>query len=212
MAESMDNLATALERAALSIGIELSDEQRRQLIQYFELLLKWNQKINLTAVRQPNEMASRHFAESLLVTTMITAPAGLMVDVGSGAGFPGLPLKVIWKTTPSVLLEPNLKKAGFLKEVIRQCGLSDIRVSTERLDAAAAGSLKNQAQLVTLRAVAVDEAVLEDLANLLGHHGQLALFVGEPDAQRLAHSNILRWESITAIPDSQRRVILLGRR
>jgi 16S rRNA (guanine527-N7)-methyltransferase len=209
MNESKTNLLAALERAVQFVGVNVTHEQRQQLAKHFELLLTWNQKINLTSVRGPEEIAYRHFSESLFLTTLIAAPVGLMVDVGSGAGFPGLPLKVVWESTHTVLLEPNQKKASFLKEVVRQSNLSDVRVMTDRLEAAAV-ALEDQAQLVTMRAVAIDEAVLEQLTRLVVQGGRLALFLGDEDAQRLTHSTIVRWEGITTIPRSEKRVILLG--
>jgi 16S rRNA (guanine527-N7)-methyltransferase len=199
-----------LERALQSVGVSVSHEQRLQLAKHFELLLTWNQKINLTSIRGTEEIAYRHFGESLFLTTLIAAPVGLMVDVGSGAGFPGLPLKVVWEATHSVLLEPNQKKASFLKEVVRQSNLSDVRVMTDRLEAAASGSLQHQAEIVTMRAVATSESVLEQLSRLVAQGGRLALFLGEEDAQRLTHSTVVRWEGMTAIPRSEKRVILLG--
>jgi 16S rRNA (guanine527-N7)-methyltransferase len=210
MNESKTNPIAALERALHSVAVHVSAEQRQRLAKHFELLLTWNQKINLTSILRPEDIAHRHFSESLFLTTMIAAPTGLMVDVGSGAGFPGLPLKVVWEATHSVLLEPNQKKASFLKEVIRQSNLSDVRVMTDRLEAAASGPLGHQAQLVTMRAVAIDESVLEQLTGVVAQGGRLALFLGDEDAQRITRSNLVHWEGVTTIPNSEKRVILLG--
>jgi 16S rRNA G527 N7-methylase RsmG len=81
---------------------------------------------------------------------------------------------------------------------------------TDRLEAAASGSLQHQAEIVTMRAVATSESVLEQLSRLVAQGGRLALFLGEEDAQRLTHSTVVRWEGITTIPRSEKRVILLG--
>src|SRR5690242_15359790 len=116
MNDPTDQVIAALERAAQFFAVRLTDKQRQQLAKHFELLMRWNQKLNLSAVRKPEEIAYRHFGESLFLTTVIAAPASLMVDVGSGAGFPGLPLKVMWATPEAVLVEPVQKKATFLKE------------------------------------------------------------------------------------------------
>jgi len=126
-----------------------------------------------------------------------------------------------------VLLEPTTKKAAFLKEVLRQCKLDGIEARAERLDEAV-HDLAGRAALVTLRAVALTPDLLSDLKKLLAPHGRLALFLGERDALALAESppesidrspvkspvrsNDLQWESPIAIPHSERRVILVGRR
>jgi 16S rRNA (guanine527-N7)-methyltransferase len=209
MSDPRDKVIAALEQAAQFFAVQLTDQQRRRLTKHFELLIQWNQKFNLSAIRQVEEIAYRHFGESLFLSTVISAPAGLMVDVGSGAGFPGLPLKVMWATPDAVLMEPIQKKATFLKEVIRQCELGGTRVVTERLETAA-GTFERQADLVTMRAVAVDEALLQELSRLIGKGGRLALFIGNEDARRLSHSRILNWQSPIAIPDATNRVILLG--
>ena len=209
--------------AAKIAGVQLNAEQVAQLTTHFELLLRWNEKINLSAVRQPAEIATRHFGESLFLSTLIAAPsvapdvvpyrpATVMLDVGSGAGFPGLPLKVIWPDVPVVLLEPTQKKATFLREVIRQCRMQDASVVSERLEQAARGRLSGSCALVTMRAVAVDAGVLAALRGMLAEGGRVALFVGEAAARKLMSERVLRWETPRAIPHSAARVILLGSR
>lgn len=198
----------------------LNLRQMEQLETHFELLLKWNQKINLTAIRKPDEIAARHFGESLFLAKLLPAPKALMIDVGSGAGFPGLPLKIAWPETPAVLLEPNHKKATFLKEVIRSCGLEGIEVRAERLEEAASpeesgrSTLAGRASLVTMRAVKPSTALLRDLAKLLQPGGIAALFLGAADAGSITHasapSSSFSWQSPAPIPESEQRVILIG--
>src|SRR5688572_29114039 len=101
-----------LRRALAGLQLPLDDHQYQQLAVHFELLLQWNQRVSLTSLRGREEIASRHFAESLFLATGFTPPgSGLLVDVGSGAGFPGLPLKIAWPSLETVLLEPVKKKS-----------------------------------------------------------------------------------------------------
>jgi len=116
-----------LERGTLSLDLDLSPEQIDQFLTYLELLLKWNRRINLTAVRTPREIISRHFLDSLLLLPHLPE-TGRLLDLGSGAGFPGLPLKIARPGLALDLAEATAKKASFLKEAIRQLGLSDTNV------------------------------------------------------------------------------------
>ncbi len=207
-----------LREVALGLELDLSDRRFDQLTTHFALLVRWNQRINLTALRRHEQIATRHFEESLFLAKMLPQATGLMppvtgliVDVGSGAGFPGLPLKVVHSAMPIVLLEPNKKKAAFLKEVVRSCALEGAEVRAERLSETARGNLAGRASLVTMRAVAATADVLADFGRLLQSDGQIALFVGENDAAKLAKTAGFHWEEPVAIPHSERRVILTGR-
>jgi 16S rRNA (guanine527-N7)-methyltransferase len=208
-APSSDLLLRLLRTVASRLGLKLSDRQMQQLATHFALLLQWNEKINLTAVRAPEEIAARHFGESLYLAKLMPPPAGLLVDVGSGAGFPGLPLKIAWPGVETVLLEPNQKKATFLKEVVRSCDLRGVEVRAERLEDAA--SLGGRAQLATMRAVALDEGTLRELSRLLASDGCLALYLGEDSATALANFKGFDWQAAARIPGAERRVIRIGR-
>ena len=199
------------ENVVSGLGLRLSERQLEQLATHFSLLLHWNRKINLTSLRRPEEIAARHFGESLFLTKVVKLGTGLLVDVGSGAGFPGLPIKIACPAISAVLLEANKRKTAFLKEVIRSCGLEGIEARSERLEEAARGELAGQAQWVTLRAVALTASSLADLQKLLAPEGQLALFLGEKDALELARTPGFQWAPPARIPHSERRVILIGR-
>ena len=135
----------------------------------------------------------------------------LLQDVVSGTGFPGLAVKIACPSLPAVLLEPNHKKATFLKEVIRSCNLEGIEVRTHRLEEAVRGHLAGCATIVSLRAVSSSQKMLAALAQLLAPQGQLALFLGSDDARATTALPGFHWSSPTPIPHSHRRVILLGR-
>lgn len=218
MADTGTEIHQLLKTVANNLRLALSERQFQQLAMHFALLCRWNEKINLTSIRQPDEIARRHFEESLFLATLIPPPSGLLVDVGSGAGFPGLPLKIAWPAVETVLLEPNNKKATFLKEVIRQCGLEGIEVRAERLEEAVKGDLAGRSALVTLRALALTGQLLAALEELLAPSGQLALFLGSSEASVVAArwatpgtpSPPVTWQAPVPLPGSERRVILIG--
>jgi 16S rRNA (guanine527-N7)-methyltransferase len=210
--QSNAELSELIGAAAADVGVPLAAAQLEPLATHFRLLLQWNQKINLTAVRAPREIATRHFGESLFLSTLIAAPVGTIVDVGSGGGFPGLPLQVVWPRAECVLIESNQKKATFLREVVRQAGLLGARVECARAEDAARGALAGACALVTMRAVALDDAMLDCLGKLLGAGGLVALFAGAEDAQRLFRSIRFAWRAPQPIPHGQSRVILIGER
>jgi len=151
---------------------------------YVDLLLRWNARINLTAIRQPEEIVPRHFGESLFAARHLfpertTSGEGsvpiLVIDVGSGAGFPGLPIK-IWAPHISLsLIESNHKKATFLRETARSLTLTNINVFSGRAQDYS-GTL---ADVVTLRAVERFESILSIAARLVAPGGRLALLIGK---------------------------------
>lgn len=116
-----------LERGARVLGLNLAPEQIEQFLVYLALLLKWNRKMNLTALRTPREIIIHHFLDSLLLLPHLPETACLL-DIGSGAGFPGIPLKIVRPALTIDLVEATAKKASFLKEAVRRLGLSGINV------------------------------------------------------------------------------------
>jgi 16S rRNA (guanine527-N7)-methyltransferase len=177
---------------------------------YLELLLHWNARLNLTAVRDPEQVVTRHMGESLFAARQLlpTTPLGLRaIDVGSGAGFPGLPLKLYAVGLQLTLIESQQKKATFLKEAIRMLQLADSHVFGGRAE-----SFADRGELVTLRAVERFDQVLPVAASLLAGAGaRLGLLIGAAQAEsarRLLPS--LRWQQPVPIPLSQQRILLVG--
>src|ERR1700675_3781363 len=115
-------------RALGEFQLTASDKQVLQIQQYMKLLLTWNEKINLTAIRDPLEILYRHFCECMYATTAVPVENGRLADVGSGGGFPGLPLKIMRPDLHVFLIESSIKKATFLAEVVRDLYLHDTRV------------------------------------------------------------------------------------
>jgi 16S rRNA (guanine527-N7)-methyltransferase len=149
---------------------------------YIDILLRWNSKINLTAIRGPEEIVTRHFGESLFAARHLfplnqedeTASASL-ADLGSGAGFPGIPIK-LWAPQLSVtLIESNHKKVAFLREVARALTLTDINIQNTRAETLPHGSFN----MVTLRSVERFETILPTAAALVNATGHVALLIGK---------------------------------
>src|SRR5262249_19311321 len=123
-----------IRRALGEFQLTASDQQVEQIQQYMRILLAWNDKINLTAIRDPLEILYRHFCESMYAASAVPVENGRLADVGSGGGFPGLPLKIIRPQLQVFLIESNIKKATFLAEAIRELGLADTRVLVRRYE------------------------------------------------------------------------------
>jgi 16S rRNA (guanine527-N7)-methyltransferase len=131
----------------------------QQLSLYLDLLVRWNERTNLTAVRSPEEMVRRHFGESLFAGQHLgeSMPETLL-DIGSGAGFPGVPIGLLHPSIKVTLAESQNKKATFLREVVRTLGLKNVEVWSGRAEALPAGRTFHTA---TLRAVDNMAAALE---------------------------------------------------
>jgi 16S rRNA (guanine527-N7)-methyltransferase len=188
----------------------LSPHQLRQVSIYLDLLLRWNARIGLTAVRDPEEIVTRHFGESFFAARQLfspDAPSGSAIDIGSGAGFPGLPLKIFSPQLELTLVESNNKKVAFLREVMRALDLATgVRVLASRAE-----EIEASATLVTLRAVERFENALLIARKLISPNGRIALLIGSSQRQT-AESSLpdLRWGKPIALPLSNNRILLIG--
>ncbi len=187
----------------------LSAAQLAQVSTYLDLLLRWNARINLTAVRDPENIVQRHFGESLFAACRLFPSSDAstnVIDLGSGAGFPGLPLKIHAPALRLVLVESQNKKASFLSEVVRALQLRDVQVFCGRAE-----DFPPRAALVTLRAVERFKDALPVAARLVAPAGRLALLIGAPQvAPAQALLPHFSWSPPVDLPGSSQRVLLVG--
>ena len=204
----------------------LSPAQLHHISTYIDILIRWNARINLTAVRDPDKIVTRHFGESLFAARHLFPPtvhvgtaalgcpaerssaAVTLADLGSGAGFPGLPIKLWAPQISLTLIESNHKKATFLREVARALTLTDVDIQNARAE-----TLTGKAfDVITLRAVERFESILPVAAKLVRPAGSLALLIGaSQQAPAEARLPQLSWFEPVAIPSSRARLLLIGR-
>ena len=194
--------------ALLRPYVELPPEQLHNISIYIDLLLKWNSRVNLTAVRNPAEIVQRHFGESFFVATRLlhSDDAISVIDLGSGAGFPGISLAMFAPQSTVTLIESSGKKGAFLNEVIRILNLTNVTVFNRRGE-----GYSGKAQLVTMRAVEKFEKAAKLALKLVQPGGRLALMIGS--AQVKAAEGIggnVSWQEPAAIPGGHSRVLLVG--
>jgi 16S rRNA (guanine527-N7)-methyltransferase len=240
----------------------LSPSQLQQISLYIELLLRWNASINLTAIRNEEEIVSRHFGESLFLArhlfpdplypchperssrfaereavaeskdpypssppaapkeassepqhpTRVMPPLGkppMVVDIGSGAGFPAIPLKIWAPDVHLTLIESNHKKATFLNEVARALALTNLDVINERTEALTT-RLSSRADVVTLRAVERFGTILPQAAAFLAPKGRLALLVTAGQTSHLTNLKTVDWYPHIRLPGSNTGLFSIG--
>lgn len=192
-------------------GVDLSAHQAGRVIVYLDLLLRWNRKINLTAVRSAEDCVTRHFGESMHLSRCFDLK-GRLLDVGSGAGFPGLALKIAYPSLTVTLLEPVAKKRAFLKEVARVCSMDSVEVRSERLADFVIREPKSRFDAVTARAVGELTRLVPDATELLAPGGRLSLWLTRSQIPALVRiSSRLHWEEPIPVPLSRERVIIVGK-
>jgi 16S rRNA (guanine527-N7)-methyltransferase len=202
----------------------LSPDQLRFISIYIDLLIRWNAHFNLTAVRKPEEIVTRHFGESFFAArrlfprthkeTNAADPGSAqaesrqqVIDFGSGAGFPGLPVKIWDPRIRLTLIEANQKKATFLLEAVRSLKLTDVDVFAGRAEAFAGG----KGNVVTFRAVERFESSLPLAAGLVVPSGRLAVLVGEAQLDRVRDlAPGFMWSKPSPLPLSANRSMIIG--
>jgi len=203
---------TRLRQLLEPFGLDLSSAQADQILAYLHLLLRWNQKINLTAIRDPEECVTRHFGESLFIARHIELH-GSLLDIGSGAGFPGLALKIAFPGISVTLLEPVAKKRAFLKEAARACGFGQVEVRGERLEDLVRATPAPAFDFATMRAVGNLEVLVPLAAQCLKPNGKLLLWLTQDQAAALASIPCgLIWGDLLPIPLTRTGVIYRGTR
>jgi 16S rRNA (guanine527-N7)-methyltransferase len=213
-------------------GANPSNHQLNQLAQYLDILLLWNRRVALTSLNNPREIVETLFGQSLAIAPFLDPPTGRLADIGSGAGFPGLPLKILFPQLHVTLIEPALKKSIFLEEIIRRLALTAITVSRSRLeqlelppDVLTAGTHNSGMpgrpefpsnrdcvayDWITSRALAARPQILQFASRSLAQTGHVALWVTESEVAILQKEPHWLWSSSLPLPLTHRRLILIG--
>jgi len=200
--------AETIRRASGEFQLALSDKQVLQIQQYMSILLMWNEKINLTAIQDPLEILNRHFCESMYAASAMSLENGRLADVGSGGGFPGLPLKIVRPELQVFLVESNVKKATFLAEVARELELRDTRVLVSRYEEL--GEEVAPLDFVCSRALGEFVPFLEWARSEKVAAKQVILWIGARDLAEIQKVRTWEWREPIAVPHSLRRLLLVG--
>lgn len=176
-----------LEAKCAALGIALTGTMLDALDQYAEILVEYNQKVNLTAITDPEGIEDKHFADSLLLANL-PETAGKLVDVGTGAGFPGVVAKIFKPELQLTLMEPTGKRVEFLKYVCAQLGLSGVEFAKERAEEAARKVWREQFDVATARGVAALPMLSEYCLPLVKVGGVFLAMKGPGAAEELAES------------------------
>jgi 16S rRNA (guanine527-N7)-methyltransferase len=188
--------------------IQLDESRLSAISKYIDLLMKWNARINLTAVRAPEEMIQRHFGESFFAAKHVLAERAVekVIDLGSGAGFPGVPFAMLAPEAHVTLIESNQKKATFLRELIFQLDLKNAQVFAGRGE-----KYTQTADVVTMRAVESFEMALPLAVKLVEPKGRIALMIGSSQVQEaLGLGEPMEWNGPVSVPGGHSRVMLVG--
>ncbi|WP_295538614.1 16S rRNA (guanine(527)-N(7))-methyltransferase RsmG [uncultured Thiohalocapsa sp.] len=178
-AEAGAGLGGQLDAGLAALGVAASATQRKQLLAYVDLLARWNRTYNLTAVREPRDMIPRHLLDSLAVLPWVHR--GPVLDVGTGAGLPGMPLAIVRPHLAFTLLDSNGKKIRFVRQAVLELGLDNVIALQARTQA-----YRPQANFATITARAVTslDQLCADCAPLLASGGVLLALKGrEPTAE-----------------------------
>src|SRR5258708_25099260 len=187
-------------------GVHLSVEQSLQTREYIRLLWKWNQSLSLTSIVDPLEILVRHFGESMFVCSLLPVENCRLADLGSGAGFPGLALKIACPGLHLILIESNTKKCACLSEVVRALELTNVEVLPTRFDTIRA--TPGFSEIITPRAIGGFSGILRWAKSALTHRGHAISWLGGQESAKISSSPGLIWQPAVKIPECQRRFLL----
>lgn len=205
---------TRLNRRAAKNGLFLPDDLVGKLQAYFELLSRWNQKINLTSLTNPDEAIDRLLLEPLVASRYLPAGNVRLMDIGSGGGSPAIPLKLAAPAVDLTMVEVKSRKSAFLREAIRHLDLANALVETARYEELLARpGLHESFGVLTLRAVRVEPRVMFTLQAFLKSGGQMLLFRGSTGPVAPDVVPPLQWVATHPLVDSlMSRLTILQKR
>jgi 16S rRNA (guanine527-N7)-methyltransferase len=203
------NVGMRLNALLVESGLEpLSAERTGHFEDYLSLLLRWNTRVNLTAIRDEEGILRRHFVESIACAYALPAGIATLLDFGSGAGFPGIPIALCRSDIAVTLAESQGKKAAFLSEAVRVLGLG------AKVHSGRAETLDLRFDCVILRAVDKMARAVQAGAQLVRPGGWLALMTtgAEQEALKSAASAEYSWSKVIELPGGEDRLLVLGER
>ena len=206
----MSGAGARLQRILAELGQPLLAEPQQAAFEtYLELLLRWNGRVNLTAIREEDGVLRRHFAESIFCARQIPAGVETLLDFGSGGGFPGVPCAICRPEISVTLAESQGKKAAFLAEVVRTLGLQT-EVFAHRVEEMQPDRLFG---VVTLRAVDKMEQACRTALLRTREGGWLGVMSTREQVRELAPAlGGVAWRPLQQLPGSEQQVLLWGRR
>ncbi len=199
-----------IKQSLASFGVTVDSKQVISIQQYMGILLQWNEKLNLTAIRDPLEILVRHFCESMFGAVAVPILGGRLADIGSGPGFPGIPMKILRPELELFLVESNIKKGTFLAEVVRELGLKNSRVLINRYEEL--NEELTPLDYVCSRAVGEFAAFLEWAGSERVSAGKAILWVGGRDLEEIRRNKLWEWQEPIPVPQSLRRYLLVGKK
>jgi 16S rRNA (guanine527-N7)-methyltransferase len=202
--------AGAISKALGEFQVQPTPEQVSGVQRYMSALLAWNEKVNLTAIRDPLEILYRHFCESMYAAAALPLQGGRLADVGSGGGFPGLALKIARPELQVFLIESNVKKATFLAEIVRELGFKDVRVLVSSYEEL--GEEVAPLDFVCSRALGEFGKFLGWACSERVAANQAILWVGGRDIDEIKKIGGWLWREPISIPRSLQRFLLVGDR
>ncbi len=213
-----NDLHELLTKGAELLGLRLSQDQVASCLIYLDELRKWNQKINLTAIRDERDIIVKHYLDSFSYRTGFKPSSGtLLLDLGSGAGFPALPLKIAFPGMRVTLVESIQKKAAFLRHIVRKLNLSGTEVRVQRVGDLSV-SVDRSFDVVTARAFASMESVLAEGSRFLRPEGVMVLSRGPEekiDGKTVDAAGMMvisRAEIVLPLSDQRRALWVFGRK
>jgi len=194
--------------ALIPYGFRPDSAQCQAISCYIALLLKWNKTISLTTVVDPMEILRFHFGESLYAAVCVPILKGRLADLGSGAGFPGLPLRLAVPDLSLTMIESNSRKSAFLREIVLELSLPRVEVVRERMENVPTDGATFD--FIAARALGNHANTLRWARDRLAPSGKVVLWLGQGDAEEISSDPLWKWVAPAQIPGSDRRFILAG--